>query len=324
MKMKKIIETMHRLTETSNTLGADINEIVFAYLAAGNDWGKIHNSEEVQQALDARKAQVSPEVYDNQVGRARAMVQETLEWAAANGWEGEVTQVWWTARPGVLAQAVGRTISRGNPTDVLLQFNDDEFLGVSAKSTKSSGDIGFKNPGVGSIATALGIDLDSIIQEESATAIKNLDLPSTARARKLYLQAHGNDMTRAEAEKIGRRILGLLRHRLHQHLTQMQEEDIRTHLLQYWMDAGENYPYYIKVTGRGTTNTSFSATLVDPIQDEQYKALMSDEITVDPIGTDSIGVYAGGKRIMKMRFKYESQKLGSSVKMSGDSWKDRK
>ena len=47
---------------------------------------------------------------------------------------------------------------------------------------------------------------------------------------------------------------------------------------------------------------------------------MSEEISVSKVGSDSIGITAGGKRIMKMRFKYESQKLASSLKMSGDPW----
>ena len=47
---------------------------------------------------------------------------------------------------------------------------------------------------------------------------------------------------------------------------------------------------------------------------------MSEPIGVEEVGIASIGIKAGEKRIMKMRFKYESQKMASSLKMSGDPW----
>ena len=40
----------------------------------------------------------------------------------------------------------------------------------------------------------------------------------------------------------------------------------------------------------------------------------------EKVGNESIGVKAGNKKILKMRFKYESEKLASSMKMSGDPW----
>ena len=44
------------------------------------------------------------------------------------------------------------------------------------------------------------------------------------------------------------------------------------------------------------------------------------DIKFSAVGNDSVGVTASGKKIMKMRFKYESQALASSMKMSGDPW----
>ena len=41
---------------------------------------------------------------------------------------------------------------------------------------------------------------------------------------------------------------------------------------------------------------------------------------VEEVGNDSVGVKAGSKKILKMRFKFESEKLASSLKMSGDPW----
>ena len=321
MNMKEIIENFNRaMHESKNTVGADINEITYGYYAAGSSWDNFVNGEEARTKLKDRMEQTSPEEIKDQQARAKAMLDSTMEWAAQNGWEGNISKVWWTARPGVLSQAVGKEVSAGNPTDILFQFDNEEFLGISAKSTKRAADIGFKNPGVRPIASALGVDLNSIVENESTKAILDLDIPQmTAKERKKFLRSDA--ALKSAADEIGRKILGMLRDSLYAHLDTMDDDDIRNHILEYWMDAGANYPYYIKVTGRGTDKRGYTATVSDPIKNEKYKALMSEEITVSKVGSDSIGITAGGSRIMKMRFKYESQKLASSLKMSGDPWK---
>jgi hypothetical protein len=321
MKMKNILENFNNaMNESRNTVGADINEISYGYYAAGSSWDNFVNGDEARSKLKDRMQQSTPEQIRDQQGRAKAMLDSTLEWAKQNGWEGNISKVWWTARPGVLSRAVGKEVSAGNPTDILLQFDNEEFLGISAKSTKGKADIGFKNPGVRPIANALNIDLSSIIFKESEKAILDLNIPKmTASERKKFLRS--DVALKSAADEIGRKILGLLRDSLYAHLETMDDEDIRNHILEYWMDAGVNYPYYIKVTGQGTQNKGFGAKVSDPIKNEKYKALMSEDIAVSKVGSDSIGITAGGTRIMKMRFKYESQKLASSLKMSGDPWK---
>jgi len=322
MKMKKIIEDFNgAMNEVRNTAAADINEIMFGYYAADSSWDIFVNSEEAESALKKRMEEVNELEVQDQIERAQAMIQPTLQWAADNGWEGKITRVWWTARAGVLSRAVGAPVSLGNPTDILLEFDGENFLGVSAKSTKGKADIGFKNPGVVPIAKALGLNLQETIKDISSKAIDDLKLPPTAKERKVFLRAQGNELTKQTAEDVGRTLLNILREKLYKHLSQMNEDDIRNHITSYWMDAGKNYPYYIKVTGRGTSKRGFSANVADPIKNDKYKALMSDDIRVVKVGSDSVGIIAGNTRIMKMRFKYESQKLASSLKMSGDPWK---
>jgi len=320
MQMKKILKTFNQnIVEVRNTIPADVNEIMFAYFAAGEDWGLVGN-DDIVASLQKRKEQLTAEQFDEQVGRASAMYETTATWASSNGWEGNITKVWWTARPGVLTQAVGGKVSPGNPTDVLLEYEGEDYLGISAKSTKGKGEIGFKNPGIGSIAAALGIDLNSVVKEITAQAVEDLKLPKTMKARKMFIRAIGNEEIKAQAENIGLQVLTTLRQNTFQFLSGADEEVIRQHLVDYWLDAGSNYPYYIKVTGRGTPAKGYSASITDPTKNEKYKALMSEPISVIPVGTHSIGIKAGDQRVMKMRFKYESQKLASSLKMSGDPW----
>ena len=91
----------------------------------------------------------------------------------------------------------------------------------------------------------------------------------------------------------------------------------RDYLLSDWMDASNAiYPYYIKVTGKKS-----GVAIEDPLKNDKLSALNKGNIKFEQIGNDSVGVTASGKRILKMRFKYESQAIASSIKMSGDPWK---
>jgi len=151
--------------------------------------------------------------------------------------------------------------------------------------------------------------------------LERLGVPNMpAKARKAFLRLDANSELKKEVDETGREILKILRDFLLEHINSMEDDDIRNHLMENWLDAGENYPYYIKVTGRGNSINSASANVEDPIKNGKYKSLMSNPIAAVPVGNDSIGIQAGGGRIMKMRFKYESQKLASSLKMSGDPW----
>ena len=306
------------LDESQNTLAADINEIMLGYYALGESWGAFEGAEEAQAALEKRREQLGQEIFDMQSGRAKIMAQETIAWANANGFDGNPIRAWWTARPGVLSKAVGQEVdSRKNPTDTLLQFSDESFLGVSAKSTKGKGDIGFKNPGIGSLSKALGIDLASFVIKTEQDTVEKFKLPPSKKQRKLFIRQ--NPDIREKTVEVGVKILATLRDALFDHLTGLDQDDLRAHVVGVWMDAGESYPYYIKVTGHGKREP-FTASVMDPTNNPKMKSLAADEVKLVKVGNESIGVGAGEKKIMKMRFKYESEKLASSIKLSGDPW----
>ena len=85
------------------------------------------------------------------------------------------------------------------------------------------------------------------------------------------------------------------------------------------MDAEVLIPPYIKITGQGN-KAPYSATVMDPIDNPKLAALGKYSIKLEKVGNESIGVSAGSKHIMKIRFKFESEKMASSLKLSGDPW----
>lgn len=304
------------LEESANTDAADINEILFGYYLAGKNWKKFDGAREAQNQIEKKREKVGDDVYNDQDNKAKAMAQVLVQWAKSNGYDGNVTKVWWTARPGVLSKAVGVSVdSRKNPTDILVQFSGGEFLGLSAKSTKGMSDIGFKNPGVGTVEKNLRIKLNDIAQKAVEEIMKKYpDLSASAKKRKAEIRA--NQEIIGQANLIGSGVLRDIRDRLFDKLTTISQSGVKRYLLTDWMDATESYPRYVKVTGMRT-----GATVEDPLANSKIAALSAEDVEFTKVGNDSIGVIAGGKRIMKMRAKYESQKLASAIKFSGDPWK---
>ena len=204
--------------------------------------------------------------------------------------------------------------SRKNPTDILVKFSSGEFLGLSAKSTKRMGDIGFKNPGIGTVETKLSIELRDIATKAVEKLMKKYsDLPSASSKRKAAIRDDSD--IQSYANGLGVKVLRDIRNRVYDKLTSMKQGDIKKYLLTDWLDATDSFPRYVKVTGMKT-----GAKVEDPQANSKIAALSAEDVVFTKVGNDSIGVKAGKKKIMKIRSKYESQKLASSLKFSGDPW----
>lgn len=298
-----------------NTDLADVNEIYVAFVLNGNEFPDSASESQYNKKL----GMISPEQGEQQVGRAIVMVEEFLKWAKQNGYSG-IQNTYWTARPGFSFKAVvGVDVNqRKNPTDVLVKFRTGGFLGLSAKSTSGKGDIGFKNPGVGTVDTDLKLKLNDINKKAQEDIVKSFKLPASASARKTAIRA--NKALQKQTDSLGAQVLSECRDTLLKKLNTLSQPQRKDYIMKSWIDASDElYPPYVKVTGRGT-KAPYSASVEDPLNNPKLKAIMEDRITFEGVGNDSVGVKAGSKKILKMRFKYESEKLASSLKMSGDPW----
>ena len=302
---------------TPNTVLADINEIHVAFVLNKKKWFSTEGKTQYNQRIK----QAKPEEVADAIGKAEAMATEFLKWAKANGYKGAVNKVWWTARPNSMSAAVGVPVDQSkNPTDVLVKFSsgpNNGFLGLSAKATKGKGDIGFKNPGVGTVDKALGLNIAGELKNLTDKTIQQFSLPESAKERKAYIRA--NSGIKKQTEQIGMDFMAAARDTLMKRLKQMKQDQLLQYLLTDWMDAELLYPPYVKVTGQGS-RPPYGAIAMDPLDNDKLKALRKDKITLTKVGNESIGVKAGAKQILKMRFKFESEKMASSLKMSGDPW----
>jgi hypothetical protein len=251
------------------------------------------------------------------------MAKEVLSWAKNHGYSGKLKQVWWTARPGVLAGAVGVEVdSRKNPTDILVCWTKgpaNGFLGISAKSTKGNDDIGFKNPGLGTIEKSLSLNLKKIVSEAEQNIIKTFKLSPSSSVRKGQIRA--NKKTQEATQLVGSNVLREIRDVMFKKLSTYNAEKLRAYVMSDWMDSNSGlYPPYIKVTGYGNKEPYF-AKVDNPLENEKLTYLNKPGLKVEKLGNDAIGVSGSGKRLLKMRAKFESEKLASSVKFSGEPWK---
>ena len=308
--------------KTKQTEEADVNEIMFGYYLGGENWNVFANRKEAQDQVAKREKQVEPENFIWQVERAKVMAQVFMAWARSEGYAASIKKIWWTARKGTLAKAVQKVgkATAGNPADVLIEFSDGKFLGVSAKSTKlKSGKITFKNPGVGTVSKALKIKppLKEITDKLIKETVEKLGLPLAAAKRKAYLEE--NPHLQPQVNTVGTQVLNTLREQLLSAFQKMDEKVLKDYFVTSWMDAkGVVFPPYVKVTGKGRGN--YSASLTNPLKDDKVSALINGKLSYYPRGNDSIGIMADEKRIMKARFKWGSGKLTSSLKMVVDPW----
>lgn len=297
----------------SNTHAADINELAFGFFLNGEKWF----SAEAETQFKSKKKMVSKEVVIDQMGRARAMADASLAYLKQHHQGARVKKVWWTARMGSMSEAVGKPVDqRKNPTDILVLTHTGEFIGFSAKSTAGSTDIGFKNPGLGTVESALNIKLAPINEAAIAKAIKTYKLPASTDARKTMIRS--KSAVQAATNAMGEKVLAGIRDAMFTKLKSLAQAQLRAYILNYWMDSNTSlYPPYYKVTGFGK-NDEYTAKVDDPLKNYKLTALKTKTITIEKNGLSAIGVSAGGTRILKMRAKYESEKLASSVKFSGE------
>jgi len=304
---------------TANTILSDINEIHTGFVLAGKKWDKLGTDAKAQ--YNQRVGQATPEEVSDAIGKAEVMADEFIKLAKKNKYTGSIVDVWWTARPNSMSQAVGEPVDqKKNPTDILVKFSSGPakgFLGLSAKATQGKGDIGFKNPGLGTVDRNLGLKLADEYKYQLEQTIKKFALPDSADKRKAYIRS--NPGIKKQTELIGQQCLAAMRDLMMIRLNKMKQGELIRYLLTDWMDAEITFPPYIKVTGQGN-KAPYQAMVMDPTSNEKLSALSKYPITLEIAGAEAIGVKAGDKKIMKIRFKFESEKMASSVKLSGEPW----
>jgi hypothetical protein len=348
-ELEFLIREQIRLYETS-AKKAELNEMLLAiYLAEDAGLGSVEGlTGDLNSAVYSLKkeSKISDQEFDIESERAWAMTDATMEWARNNNYGEQPTKVIWTARKNSLANAIAPfEPSRRNPTDVLLEFGKDNWLGVSAKSTiKSEGTVPFANPGPPKYALAA-------MEASKASALKYLERKykslfqphnTSDVAREKFIKSLGydaktntfeNPKERTEEEvsfindlyRVGIAPRKAIRDAMVQNSLEISQRQLKKIYRQDWMQSSKtNFPYFIVVTGRGDEESGYTASVVDPLKSPLSRTLSRDDILLSDLDSDDsfkiYGVTPTGKEtyLFRIRVKWESRPFGSSIKLSGE------
>ena len=329
----------------AENISADVNELHCAYHLNGQQWS--NGLSAVDKAVyDDRvaKLQKKPAELQARMAQAEKMAEEFLKWAQRHGYSG-VKKVYWTARsdfnyrtlPGKFSHRYVEE-SKNNPTDILVEFRTstryaDPHLGLSAKSLLKTltQEAPVKNPGMGKIEEFIGKPnaFQKILEEGVSAAHKDTSIPYSGKYLdkekiKKLIAAKDPEFLVAR-EKYTKQILGGCRELLIKELKRMGDIDMKMYILDELLDT-DKLPKYVKVTGRSDAKlTTVEATVDDPLTNAKFDAMVKKNLPLkyEELGGDdgyTIGVKAGNKPIVQIRFKFSGTQLATGLKMSVAPW----
>ena len=327
----------------AENISADVNELHCAWYLNGKSWtGGLDATDKA--VYDDRYAKLAkkPDELNARVAQAEVMAEKFLEWAGKNGYRG-VDKVYWTAKSSFNYRSLpGRYTStyveesKNNPTDILVKFRsstkyDDPYLGLSAKSLLKTltQEAPVKNPGMGKIEDFIGQPgvFQKLLEEGVSAAHKESGIPySNKYLNKDKVKALKDDPEfKVINEKYTKQILGGCRDILMEAFTRMGDIDIKMYILDELLDT-DKLPKYVKVTGRSDKSlTVVQATVDDPLGNAKFDALVrkNKPLKYENLGGKdgyTIGVKAGEKQIVQIRFKFSGTQLATGLKMSVAPW----
>jgi len=335
----------------ANTPGADLNELHCAFVLNGRSWnGKL--GAKSKEEYDKRQEQLGKTTTGSdearwRQGQAEKMAEEVVKWAKRNGFSGNITEVYWTARSDFNftdIDAKWEEKSKDHPADVLIKFQrsthsstpSGNYLGISMKSLKAtSGEAPVKNPGTQKISEFIGKSgiFDRILIKYLNEAHLQTGLP---KKQKLLEASAVKDVWKPkDAEKkkskvfktlddLKNKCLSECRDVLLQGFKDMDDGEVRLYILMDLLDT-DKIPMYVKVTGYGTNNYRAAVEVPTGQNNQKFKALMDNtqRLTYEATGGEdgySFGVKAGSKRIVRIRWKFSERPFSSGLKMSVEPW----
>jgi hypothetical protein len=250
-----------------------------------------------------------------QLGRAQAMANVCMAYFASTREADTVADVQWVGNRKSLS-----------PSDVLVRFTSGHQCGLSCKSSRVKTDLTFKNMGVKHFKEHLGLDLRPIYESAAKAFCVQYSAPFKNTERKQFLRA--NTTLQAISTQIATGVLQHVTGLIYTQLTAKPQDWLRDYCLRSWMDYYTTIPW-IRVTGSGK-KAPYRAHVEDPHEQRltseyfspQYYAMHNGALRVSRVTDQSIGIYAMLGRdempVFKIRAKYESEPLASSLKFLGD------
>lgn len=290
-----------------NTHLADINEMTLALALVGFDYHDIGNTGEVEDTLYAKWSELSKV---NILQLTNAMISGTKMAEIFTDAYYTPDRVWWTARPT-------SNMSKDNPTDVLTQYRGN-LLGISAKNSSSKKDLSFKNMGAAKLSELLSTSFQPVIEQLMNRALDNypdlVGITANSRKYKIRLDPELQDKTRLSGGIVVSEYIEYLLSVI-QSAPLTSKVELVKHLLGLIQE--DKIPY-VKITSYGDNSIS----IVDPSKDEVNDQLDDPNVNLHfgRLTNNTISVMINNRRLLKIRGKWTSEPLASSIKILGEPW----
>lgn len=290
------------------TLVSDLNELSVAYCLAGQRWSHPAMRATFRARVRALHDLDAAALVYVHVTRGQYMATALT---ACLGGASVVSAAFWVGRGD--GTDYYPSLSPDHPADVLLRWTGNNgWFGISCKSTdRAGGTVGLKNPGLVPVCRALGTTVDDLVAPTIADAIRRWSLPATQDARKAAIRT--NPGVAAWTRTQGRVLLTEIRGRLLDAALRLSSPHLGTFVRTTCLNAApEIDPAYLIVTGYGTVRGAYGAHVSNPLQ------TYPEPWSVSPYGTDALLFRAGAVTVCKLRVKWESEPLASTLKCSVD------
>lgn len=322
--------------KNNSNISARVAEIATIYYLGDQTWRKFKKlDKDPVRKLKNLALRISREEFDNQIYRAKSIVDNVKQWIQDNNYPQDINSIYWTADPDDLSKVAGVSIERGkNPSDILIEFKLEngttKLLGLSIKSREESSINNFINPGITDAMKDLEIleeeEVDILNGKERAFIAQNfqfiseyygIGFKSRSEAKKHNAHIQATDPNRyQELKEIGNTFLECQRDRIFDRLSEFGNEELKQYLLENWLRVGV-YPGYITCTAiRGKEGVRIEIT--DPKKDQKTLRICEGSITLKRHGSTTIRVFADEHYAFSIRLKWARRPFSSSVKFSGE------
>lgn len=279
---------------------ATVNELACAYHLNKRQWvGTTYKDfADAAQRLPVEHVQL-------QMRRSEHMANAVVQYLATQPDTPEIQAIHWVAKSGQLSRIVERA-TYNHPADLVVGLSNGSYWGISAKSSQSF-QVPMRNPGLGSIESAIGIAIQPILDKIVMKTVTDFQCPITADARKTFLRSNPTiqETTRKWGAHVLRHVRDVVWQRIQTWSHQQYESFIDTVLIQR-----DIYPQYVHVKGFGDSTTTFGAVVTNP------RDIVLNDLHAKPAGNTTIEFYAGVDKIAALRAKFESEPLASTLKWS--------
>lgn len=320
-----IFEMANEASEINSHRGG-FNEAMFAYHMNGQKW----IDEDHKKAAFHHKSKLDS--YDQtearrQNDRAMAQAKSFSEHAKKNGYSG-VKAVHITAKPGDIEKKTGiKATQQENPSDVIVHFKkkpqeaEHGYYGCSLKSS-SAKKIGFHNGGADTISKDLGLDIEGHHKKRWNEFMKKNNLSGSFAqiektvkgkkylddSKKIRNPKYRDNPLFHKASEHRQIIDNEVRDKLHSHMSKMEHNDVKKHLLSTYVKASTNHALpYVKTHGTGGHEKEASAHTEDPSDNEMYhKIKKSKRIHFQKSGSGNISVHADGQKVFNIQVKHNN------------------